>query len=102
MNNFQTELRASIPGSDPEICITLRSTGAVHISTNVQVDRDNLEVSTPEDWDSLVELVRVLREAQQAALARTREPLNTKVCPVCGVRSIRDATRCQDCGAVLA
>ena len=60
-------LEAMVPGTD--YVVGVRATGAVHISTNVQVDRDHLEVSTPEDWESIVELVKVLQAAQSAALS---------------------------------
>ena len=60
-------LEAMVPSTD--YVVGVRATGAVHISTNVQIDRDHLEVSTPEDWDSIVELVKVLQAAQSAALS---------------------------------
>jgi len=72
MKKIQQTLSASVEGSEPEIIVTLRDTGAVNIHTNTQTDRDNLEVRTPEEWDSIVHIVRVLREAHEAALEVSR------------------------------
>ena len=67
MTPMKVILEAMVPSTD--YVVGVRATGAVHISTNVQIDRDHLEVSTPEDWESIVELVKVLQAAQSAALS---------------------------------